>query len=67
MVELIKLVFVLLMMSMLQNVEDLGAVNPPLILTLPSVAGIQVAPLLDTGANHVHQIEDLFGAAHYLL
>jgi hypothetical protein len=55
------------MMSMLQNVEDLGAVNPPLILTLPSVAGIQVAPLLDTGANHVHQIEDLFGAAHYLL
>jgi hypothetical protein len=38
---------------MLQNVEDLGAVNPPLILTLPSVAGIQVAPLLDAGANHV--------------
>lgn len=63
---MLKLVFVLLMMPMLQNVEDLGTVNPPLILTLPSVAGIQVTPLLDTRANHVHQIEDLLGAVHYL-
>jgi hypothetical protein len=28
------------------------------------MAGIQIASLLDTGANHVHQIEELLPAAH---